>query len=154
MKTKTHLLGLLVSLVFLFFIGQTRAQTPETVLAGKAVTFSVTAADGTLPLTYQWLKDGQPIVGATGTIAARPTDAAPVAQLVIANVTESASGSYACRVTNEFGTATSDAITIKVGVPPGGLKIKVTSTVTTTTTLTVSGGTVATAAKAKAGLGL
>src|SRR5262249_12185647 len=76
-----------------------------TVAAGKPVTFSVQAS-GTGPLAYQWLKDGVPIDGATGSsyslAAAAPADA----------------GSYSVRVTNAYGSATSQAAILAVRVAP------------------------------------
>jgi hypothetical protein len=66
----------------------------QTVAVGDTVTFSVTA-DGAQPFTYQWSKNGAAIAGATG-----PT-------LTLNNVTLGDAGSYAVRVSNFAGAATS-----------------------------------------------
>lgn len=65
-----------------------------TVNAGQAAQFAVTAA-GTAPLTYQWLKDGAPVSGATS------------ATLAFTNVSSANLGSYAVRVTNATGSIVS-----------------------------------------------
>ena len=65
-----------------------------TVLAGESASFKVTAT-GTEPLSYQWLKDGQPIPGAT------------VSALVFFNVLPSDAGIYQVLVSNEAGQTVS-----------------------------------------------
>lgn len=77
----------------------------QAVAAGGTATFSVTAA-GTAPLTYQWLKDGAAIGGATA------------ATLTIPNVQAANLGNYSVRVTNAFGSATSSAVPLALAVPP------------------------------------
>jgi len=77
--------------------------------AGTAATFTV-AATGTAPLTYQWRKDGTPILGATNATftltAAQPSDAA----------------AYAVVITNPAGSSTSNAAILSVTIPnPGRL---------------------------------
>ncbi|HEY8227116.1 MAG TPA: PQQ-dependent sugar dehydrogenase, partial [Pyrinomonadaceae bacterium] len=77
---------------------------------GQPATFSV-AASGAQPLSYQWLRDGVDIAGETS-----PT-------LTIPNVTMDDSGaSFACVVSNEFGTVTSNSATLTVapGTAPVG----------------------------------
>lgn len=69
---------------------------------GEKVSFSV-SADGSAPLSFQWMKDGQNISSAT------------TAVLSIASVTASDAGSYVCQVSNDKGTATS---------PPHNLTVK------------------------------
>jgi pectate lyase/pectin methylesterase-like acyl-CoA thioesterase len=69
--------------------------------AGETVTVRVTAI-GTPPPTYQWLKDGAPIPGATAQ------------SLVLTDVQLSSSGSYSVVVTNTFGSLTSDPATLNV----------------------------------------
>ena len=59
----------------------------QTVTTGTNVTFNVEAT-GTVALTYQWLKDGTNLSGATG------------ASLTLSNVTQSSAGVYAVRVSN------------------------------------------------------
>lgn len=78
-----------------------------TVPAGGSATFSVVAA-GSLPLTYQWRKDGTAISGATN-----PT-------LTLSNVQSANGGSYTVVVSNSLGNATSNAATLTIGADPGG----------------------------------
>jgi hypothetical protein len=70
-------------------------KNPEATAAyvGGSVTFSAQVS-GSLPLTYQWLKDGAPISGAA------------TAELTLTNLQESAEGVYALRVTNNSGSVT------------------------------------------------
>jgi len=68
--------------------------TSQTVLAGSAVTFTVTA-EGTPPLSYQWRFNGDSIAGATAT------------SLMVADVQPAQAGSYSVRVTNAFGSVIS-----------------------------------------------
>ena len=70
-----------------------------TINEGQSTTLSVTAT-GT-SLTYQWRQNGNPISGATA--ASYPTSAA---------------GSYSVFVSNSAGSATSNAATVTVIVPP------------------------------------
>ena len=77
----------------------------QTVVAGVTVNFTVVAA-GDLPLTYQWLFNGNPISGATN-----PT-------LSLAGVQTSQAGNYSVVVTNPYGTATSAIATLTVKAPP------------------------------------
>lgn len=74
----------------------------QTTSAGGAVTFSVVAA-GSGPFTYQWLKDGATVAGATN------------ASLVLSNLTSAAAGSYTVAVSNNAGSTTSNAATLTVG---------------------------------------
>ena len=70
-------------------------------VAGQMATFSVKVA--AIPAaTYQWSKDGVAISGATS------------ATLTVANVRTSDAARYTVRVTNDSGTATSRAATLKV----------------------------------------
>lgn len=72
---------------------------------GEQVSFIV-AATGSEPLTYQWLKDGQAISGAT-----LPT-------YNINSVNLSDAGSYALRVSNPCGSVTSDSALLTVNTIP------------------------------------
>jgi len=85
-----------------------RQPTAKIVLQGRTVSFAV-AASGTAPLTFQWSKDGTDIGGATDP------------HLVIAAPLPADAGSYACNVSNAYGSAASDAATLTVvtgtGVP-------------------------------------
>jgi glucose/arabinose dehydrogenase len=71
---------------------------------GSSATFSVTATGGTL--TYQWLRNGQPIDGATDRTYTRP------------NVTAGDNGSlYRVRVTNGAGSVLSDEALLTTVTP-------------------------------------
>lgn len=82
----------------------TITQQPQslTVTAGQPASFSV-AASGTLPLTYQWQRNGSDIAGATGT-----TYGVPAAALGDSGAT------FRAVVRNVAGSATSDAATLTV----------------------------------------
>lgn len=77
----------------------------QTVLSGTGVTFTVTAT-GTTPLSYQWLKNGQPLAGATNP------------SLVISAVQPSDAGNYSVTVSNAGGSVTSGAAVLTVTLPP------------------------------------
>lgn len=81
---------------------------------GAGATFSVTVT-GTAPFTYQWLKNGTEISGATAS------------SYSIASVAESDAGNYSVRVTNAVDSVTSSAATLTVNtVPPTGtLKVDI-----------------------------
>jgi len=72
--------------------------------AGTAATFTV-AATGTAPLTYQWRKDGTPILGAT------------TASLTLSSAQSSDAAAYAVVVTNVAGSSTSSAAILSVNLP-------------------------------------
>lgn len=75
----------------------TTAAVDQAVTAGETLSLSV-AATGTPPPTFQWLKDGVEIAGATE------------ARLTIASVRPADAGSYTIRLTNAAGAATSTAV--------------------------------------------
>src|SRR5215472_580057 len=78
----------------------------QAVTVGQAATFSVVAA-GTVPLSYQWQKNGGNITGATSSSYTTPA------------TTTSDSGSiFAVLVSNSAGTATSSAATLTVNSAP------------------------------------
>lgn len=77
-----------------------------TVVGGASATFTA-AATGTPVPTFQWQKDGAPILGATGA-----TYTIPVTQLTD-------SGSYTLVATNSAGSATSSASVLTVRDPLG-----------------------------------
>lgn len=79
--------------------------SPQVQMPGGSATFAV-AASGSGPITYQWLKNGAPIAGATGAV------------LVLSGVTGSDAASYAVTVGNGLGSVTSSgaALTV-VGAP-------------------------------------
>ncbi len=68
---------------------------------GDTVSLSVTAG-GTAPFTYQWQRDGEDVDGANDRI------------LEFASITEDQAGDYTVAVTNNSGTATSEAATVEV----------------------------------------
>jgi alpha-tubulin suppressor-like RCC1 family protein len=70
--------------------------------AGLLTTFSVAAA-GTSPLSYQWLRNGVPIPGATGMSHGIP------------QVSSNSIGEYRVVVTNSFGSTTSAVALLTVG---------------------------------------
>ena len=79
--------------------------TAQAVIAGKAATFSVVAS-GTVPLAYQWRKDGTAISGATSSTYS------------ISSTSTSDAGSYTVVVTNSVGSVTSSAAALTVSIPP------------------------------------
>jgi hypothetical protein len=72
-----------------------------TIQFGQSVGFSFVAT-GSFPRTYQWLKDGQPVAGAT------------LATLGISAATTADAGGYAVTVTNSFGAVTSASAALSV----------------------------------------
>ena len=78
-----------------------------TVTAGESANFSVAVA-GSTPLTYQWIKNGATIPGAT------------LSTYTITAVQPSDSGTYTCLVTNAVGgKVISNASSLTVAPPPG-----------------------------------
>ena len=73
----------------------------STSYTGSQVTFAP-VVDGTDPLAYQWLKDGNPIAGATNLTLS-------LTNLQIANA-----GAYSLRVTNALGSANTSAANLQV----------------------------------------
>ncbi len=108
--------------------------SPQTINEGGSATFSVSAT-GSPPLTYQWLRNGSPISGATQ------------ASLFLSNVPLSAAGFYAVTVSNVAGTVTSNSALLTVNptvLPPQILTQPVSQSVlegSTVTFLTVVSGT-------------
>ncbi len=77
-----------------------------TVAEGGQFSLSVIAT-GTAPLTYQWLKDGAAVAGATGSTYA------------VAAASAAAAGSYTVRVANAQGAVTSTSATVSVTARAG-----------------------------------
>ena len=77
----------------------------QTVTPGQSFSFSV-AANGTAPLSYQWIIKGTRLSGATSST------------LTINSVRTSDAGSYTVVVTNSAGAVTSAVATLTVLVPP------------------------------------
>jgi hypothetical protein len=81
-----------------------RQPPSQSTLAGGAVLLDV-AASGEAPLSYQWLKDGSAVPGASS------------ASLVLSNATRQDSGAYAVAVSNPAGTARSSLAIVRVRTP-------------------------------------
>ncbi|MBL9199276.1 MAG: immunoglobulin domain-containing protein [Opitutaceae bacterium] len=77
----------------------------QSVAPGASATFTA-AATGVGPITYQWLRDGGPIAGAT----------AP--SLVVASVQAGNTGTYTVIASNAGGPAVSNAATLSLLAPP------------------------------------
>ncbi len=71
---------------------------------GKPLSFSV-SAQGTPPFTYQWIKDGANITGATTAVFSIPS------------ATTADAGSYVCQVSNEAGSSPSAPHVVTVTPP-------------------------------------
>lgn len=103
----------------------------QSVVVGQSVTFQV-GASGSGPITYQWLKDGVPITGATN------------ATLTLDNVQAAQAGSYVVVVSDPGGSVTSQAATLTfVGAPiittqPGSRTVTQGSTVNFTVGIATS----------------
>jgi len=83
-------------------------------VVGRPAIFTVTVASGTLPFTYQWLKNGAPIGGATN------------ASFTITSVVLSDAATYTVVVTNVAGSTTSDNGILTVSpapIPPAGATV-------------------------------
>ena len=80
---------------------------------GTSATFSVTAA-GTLPLRYQWLKNGIALVDG-GNVSGTSTST-----LTLASVQQGDAGEFAVVVTNNFGSVTSFVALLTVSVDMDG----------------------------------
>lgn len=78
--------------------------------AGKTVQL-VAAATGTSPMTYQWLRNNQPLTNG-GNVSGATTDT-----LTLTNVTTGDSADYKLTVTNSFGNDTSEIATVSVVTP-------------------------------------
>ena len=98
----------------------------QTVTAGATATFSVTAA-GTAPLRYQWKKGGTDISGATTSSYTTP-----------ATSLADSGTAYSVVVSNELGTATSEAVSLTVTMAPVITEQPVAKTVDPNATATFS----------------
>ena len=90
------------------------APAAVTVNVGNTATFAV-GVGGTAPYAYQWLKDGQPIEGATAAFYS------------LAAATAGNAGSYSVRVTNAAGSVTSAAATLSVVDSPAPVAAAITT---------------------------
>ncbi|MDB6059407.1 MAG: repeat containing protein [Verrucomicrobiales bacterium] len=88
-------------------VGPSITSQPQSQAVGQSssATFSVTAS-GSTPFSYQWLFNNGVINGATSS------------SYTIANAQQANTGSYSVVVTNNYGSATSDAATLSILVPP------------------------------------
>jgi hypothetical protein len=102
-----------LALIFLAGLNLPAFADSATVPPAQTVTISVTF-DGSLPVTYQWHKDGADLPGATN------------ATLVLTNVTPADSGTYTVTVTNGAGSTLSDNATLLVLIVPSNVKTHVT----------------------------
>ena len=83
----------------------TTPPTNTSIVLGSPTSFTATAS-GTLPLNFQWLKNGAAIPGATSNV------------LTLSATTTNDSGSYAVVVTNTVGSVASSSAALTVLVPP------------------------------------
>lgn len=84
----------------------------QSVTAGQAATFSV-AATGTAPMTYQWNRNGSPIIGATSSL-----------YMTALTVASDSGSQFTVRVSNSAGNVVSIPATLTVkaaSLPPGCL---------------------------------
>jgi sugar lactone lactonase YvrE len=79
--------------------------TPIATTTGNQAVFTITAVSS-LPLTYQWRKNGLPLDGGSSAI------------LTIANAQLTNTGTYDCILNNNAGTISSDTATLTVIPPP------------------------------------
>lgn len=97
--------------------GTYRITLPDGSAPGPTATFTV-AATGTAPLTYQWLRNGQPVADGFVPASLPQITGAQSATLTIANVNAGNAGTYACVISNAAGRVTSSAATLTVSGPP------------------------------------
>jgi hypothetical protein len=83
---------------------------PQVGYLGKSVSF-MAQADGSGPLTYQWLKDGTPLDGATN------------ATLTLNNLATADAGNYSLLASNSFGRKTSSSALLTVN--PAGVALAI-----------------------------
>jgi hypothetical protein len=76
----------------------------QTLFAGNTLQLGVTAT-GTQPISYQWLRNGVPLPGATNASYSRP------------NIQNTDSGLYAVAVSNCLGVVTSSSVVVTVPLP-------------------------------------
>ena len=79
------------------------------VIGGKT-SFACQALTGSLPLTFNWFKDGKEMKELPSTRIRANED---ISTLVIDSISSSHSGNYTCKISNRFG---SDAFSIELRV--------------------------------------
>ena len=108
--------GSITSSVALLNVGFTptvlTSPTNLTLLSGGTAIFTA-AANGTLPLNFQWKQGVTNLVNGAG-IAGATTNV-----LTLTGITTNSTGSYALAITNLFGAVNSSAATLTVVLPPG-----------------------------------
>jgi subtilase family serine protease len=98
----------------------------QTVVEGQPATFSV-SANGTAPLSYQWMKNGTPISGATSSNYTTP-----------ATTSSDQGDQFSVAVSNSAGNAVSNAATLSLNVPYNFMVQVPSTTATGSGTLTVT----------------
>ena len=88
------------------FVSISAQPMAETVTAGNSATFSITVSNMSLAYTYQWLFNGSPISGATGT------------SYTISDVSSANAGNYAVMLSGSFGTVTTSPVSLTVNPAP------------------------------------
>jgi hypothetical protein len=86
-----------------------RVPANRAIVAGQSAVFNGLAIGGQ-PLSYQWLHDGMPVAGQTGS------------SLVLTSSLPMNSGNYQLVAMNDFGAMTSSIVSITVTVPPPVMK--------------------------------
>ncbi|XP_049272553.1 hemicentin-1-like [Rhipicephalus sanguineus] len=85
---------------------------PKNLLVGESVSFICSAASGSKPLKFVWIKDDATVHRGT---ALRITDSADYSTLTIESLKTSDAGNYTCVVSNSGGTVShSDVLHVKV----------------------------------------
>jgi hypothetical protein len=100
--------------------------TNQAALTGASTSFSVNA-DGTQPLSYQWLFNAAPLAGATNNT------------LSLTNVHSNQAGAYSAVVTNTAGSITSVVAILTILVPPTITKISLAGATVSLTLDSVAG---------------
>lgn len=90
----------LIALI-LFLAGIAYAD-PVVIPMGKPLTISLQSCDGTAPFTYQWLKNGKPISGAT------------TSSLVVTMTALTNAAAYSLKVSNAAGSAVSNTALVSI----------------------------------------
>ncbi|KAL3180817.1 hypothetical protein MRX96_037234 [Rhipicephalus microplus] len=84
---------------------------PKNLLVGERISITCSAASGTKPLTFMWIKDDATLHRGS---ALRITDSSDYSTLSIENLKTSDAGNYTCVVSNSGGTAShSDVLQVK-----------------------------------------